>query len=302
MRFTRTSRILGPAAAALLAAAGVLFIPAAGAEAVPQRAAAACPGATGITVVVDFNELPAGGGQVQAGCDADGGGRAAANFRDAGFALADHPTQPGYVCQVGGQPADGNCIENDAFWSLWWSDGKSGKWVFSSDGAYALKVPAGGYVAFSWHQGGGRATAPDAVPTPRQPASTPTPPASSTPAETGNGDQGTKGDGKEGKGGKGNQSSPSAQPSDSASASASPSATPSSTASESGASDSASASAAETGTAVPDVADITDGPVTDTARLEGDDEGTFPTWAVGGLAVGVLGAAGAVPLIRRRLG
>lgn len=294
------SRILGPAAATLLAAAGVLLVPAGGSSAVPARAAAACPGATGITVVVDFNELPSGGGQVQAGCDADGGGRAASNFEDAGFALTDHPTKPGYICQVGGQPADGNCIANDAFWSLWWSDGKSGKWVFSSDGAYALEVPAGGYVAFAWHQGGGRADPPEHKPGPRQPSATPTP--SSPSADGGRGDntdQGGKGDGK---GGKGNQSSPSAGPSDSASASASASATPSSSATASDSTGSTSASPAETGTAVPDVADITDGPVTDTARLEGDDEGTFPTWLVGGLAVGVLGAAGAVPLIRRRLG
>ena len=54
--------------------------------------------------------------------------------------------------------------------------------------------------------------------------------------------------------------------------------------------------------AVPGAEDITAGPETDDVAHTDDGSGPFPTWAVVGLGVGVLGAAGAVPLIRRRLG
>lgn len=299
----RASRILGQVGATVLAAAGLLLVPSAGTAAAPE-----CPGASGITVVVDFNELPAPGGRIQAGCDPDGGGRAASNFADAGFQLTNHPTQQGYVCQVSGMPADGECIENDAFWSLWWSDGKSGKWVFSGDGAYTLKVPTGGYVAFAWHEGGGRAGPPDAVPTPRQPTATPTPtPDAPTTGSAGdaNGGKGSGGKGSGGGGGKGSGPGDDRSPQDSPSASSqSPSSTPSTSSTASASASTSSATPTEpSSSALPGVEDITDGPVTDTAHLEGDDEnGSFPTWVAAGLAVGVLGAAGAVPLIRRRLG
>lgn len=100
--------------------------------------AAAC---AGVTVVVNSS----------VGCDADGGGRAANNFTDAGHRLRYASRAPGFVCQVDGLPAEEPCVEAappDAYWGLFWSDGTSGKWVYSSLGASSLRVPQGGAVAF----------------------------------------------------------------------------------------------------------------------------------------------------------
>ena len=115
-----------------------------------------------MTVIVDYNEV---GGPARAGCDPGGAGQSASQvFPDAGFSLEYHPRQPGYVCKVTGLPDDRPCLENDSFWSLWWSDGKSGEWRFSNQGVGGLTVPDGGYVAFAWHEGGGNAQPPDFAP------------------------------------------------------------------------------------------------------------------------------------------
>ena len=51
----------------------------------------------------------------------------------------------------------------NAYWSLWWSDGKSGTWKYSSTGVTSLKVPDGGSVALSW-QGQSSQAKPRATP------------------------------------------------------------------------------------------------------------------------------------------
>lgn len=290
----RVAGLLGPVAAGLLAATGVLLTPAPAAHAAASNA---CPGATGVTVVVDFNELPAGA-EHQVGCSADASGRAIDHFRRAGFTLTEHATQQDYTCQVNGQPSDRDCLANDAFWSLWWSDGKSGTWVFSTSGVTSLRVPAGGYVAFAWHEGSGKAAPPDVAPTPRVATPTPTPtPTKGTETGSSSGSTGGKGD----KGTKGSDATPtapgtSATPSTTPSASASPTGRPTTTTSGTSGPTDASSSA------VPGAEDITAGPETGDVAHTDDGSGPVPTWAVVGLGVGVLGAAGAVPLIRRRLG
>lgn len=295
----RVTRLLGPVAAGLLAAAGVLLTPAPTAHAAASNA---CPGATGVTVVVDFNELPAGA-EHQVGCSADASGRAIDHFRRAGFTLTEHATQQGYTCQVNGQPSDRDCLANDAFWSLWWSDGTSGQWVFSTSGVTSLRVPAGGYVAFAWHEGSGNAAPPDVAPTPRVATPTPTPTPTKGTGTTGGGGSSTGSSG--GKGGKGDQGSPT-DPGTSATPSAAPSTTPSAGASPTGGPSTATSGTASptdaSSSAVPGAEDITAGPETGDVAHTDDGSGPFPTWAVVGLGVGVLGAAGAVPLVRRRLG
>ena len=191
MRHQRTfGRLL--AAAALVAAA-------AGAGATAPASAAACSSADGVTVVVDFNEL---GGGVPVVCDADGGGQKASTlFGDAGFALTYASRQPGFVCRVAGVPTSDPCVNTapaNAYWGLWWSDGKTGSWSYSTFGAGSLTIPTGGYVAFSWDQSEGSAapsftptahrTEPSPSPTPTSkpsPTARPTPGTSSTPSPTG---------------------------------------------------------------------------------------------------------------------
>lgn len=166
------------AVAALVAAAAGLGVPG-------TAQAATCSTAKGVSVVVDFHQL---GGGVQTSCDLHGSGRTAATqLTDVGHSLTYVQRQPGFVCRVDGTPSSDPCVNtppSDAYWSVWWSDGKSGTWSYSSSGVGSLKVPAGGYVALSWQGGTGRATPrtaptvhPTASPSPTHaPTTHPTPP------------------------------------------------------------------------------------------------------------------------------
>ena len=301
-------RILGPVAATVLVAAvGVLGAPAGTADAVPQAAAraGACSGSDGVTAIVDFNEL---GGGVTAACDPGGGGKAASQlFPDVGYPLTYAQEGSGFVCRVSGEPAEDPCVRTPpatASWSLWWSDGKSEKWVYSSDGVGSLTVPDGGYVALAWHQGSGSASPPDVVPSAHD---------TSTPSPTGGGGAG-------GSGGRHHGSSPTspASPSTTGSSAVSPSSSPTAS-SHSGMKKhhrhhdgpartkhhrhpgtEPTPSASADGSATPAAGDITAGPPAD---VSGEDDGSsFPVWLGVGIAVVVLGAAVAVPVLRRRAG
>ena len=187
-----TAAVLVTAAAGLVGALG---------GAAPAQAADCAAG--GVTVVADFNEL---GGGVPTVCVSDGGGKTAATlFEAAGRTLSEVPGQRGFVFRVDGAPS--RCAPSgNAYWSLWWSDGEPGSsWTYSTLGAYSLKVPAGGLVAFSWDQVDGdeqpsasasRPVAPTPSPTPA-PTPAPTPP-TPTPAPGGSG--GGNGDNQSGPG------------------------------------------------------------------------------------------------------
>ncbi len=103
--------------------------------------AAGCAAGTGVTVVV--------GSGVR--CDRNDSGKANQNFAAAGHTLSYAKRSPGFVCRVDGAPASDPCTVTspaDAYWGLFWSDGKSGKWIYSSLGVDSLDVPKGGWVAF----------------------------------------------------------------------------------------------------------------------------------------------------------
>jgi hypothetical protein len=155
------------AAACLLAAAASVVL-----SATPATAAT-CSSAGGVSVAVDFHEL---GGGAQTACVADGGGRSATSLlTSAGFVLSYVQRQPGFVCRVNGAPADDPCVNTpaaDAYWGLWWSDGRSGSWTYATTAAGSLKVPKGGYVAFSWNGSAARST-PGVSPTAHSVAPTP---------------------------------------------------------------------------------------------------------------------------------
>lgn len=117
--------------------------------------AAACAKGVGVTVVV--------GGSVS--CDSNGGGDAASNFVDAGHSLTYVETQPGMVCQVNGAPST-SCAKApgaSSYWGLFWSNGTSGAWKYSSLGVRSLNVPQGGWVAFVF-QTSNRKTYPSMTP------------------------------------------------------------------------------------------------------------------------------------------
>ena len=62
-----------------------------------------------------------------------------------------------------------NASPTNAYWGLYWSNGKSGKWTYSSSGVGGTSVPNGGFLAFSW-QNGGSADPPGAAPVNSKPA------------------------------------------------------------------------------------------------------------------------------------
>ncbi len=130
-------------------AAAAVTVAAAGAVLPSPAQASTCTSTTGVSVVVDFHQL---GGGVQTFCDAGGAGDyAASQFEDAGHTLTYVNGEP-FVCQVDSVP-DTQCARTppaNAYWSLWWSDGRSGTWKYSSTGVTSLKVPDGGSVALSW--------------------------------------------------------------------------------------------------------------------------------------------------------
>ncbi|MCL3820328.1 hypothetical protein [Aeromicrobium wangtongii] len=75
--------------------------------------------------------------------------------------------QPGFVCRVDGAPDSAGCVNtppSDAYWGLFWSDGRSGTWTYASEGVGSLKVPAGGWVALVFQDSPDRSL-PAVVPT-----------------------------------------------------------------------------------------------------------------------------------------
>jgi hypothetical protein len=127
----------------LIRALAALIVGAAGGTVVTIGAAyaSACPAGTGVTVVVGSS----------VGCDRNGGGSAASNAQEAGHSVSNYR---GFVCSVDGSPDPAKACHSyapaNAYWGLFWSNGKSGKWAYSSSGAYGLKVPTGGWVGLKF--------------------------------------------------------------------------------------------------------------------------------------------------------
>jgi hypothetical protein len=246
--------------------------------------ASSCPGTAGVTVVVEFHELGRGSAQ---SCVGDGGGHTADRLlKDAGYALDYVQRFPGFVCRIDGVPADDPCVNTppaDAYWGLWWSDGTTGKWTYSSLGAASLAVPAGGYVAMVWDGSTGSvpptaraAVHPTPTPTPTQP---PTQTPTATPAPTPTNTPATAGPTK----------SPSPTPKPTAKPTKKPTRKPTKQPSTS-----SSASPTEEPTEEP-----TDLPPT--AAVDGtSDDGGLPGWVPPVLVALLLAAAGAVAVVRRR--
>lgn len=153
MRQHRVTRARGAqVAAAFVLAAVAPLVPA-------SRAAAGTCAGSGVTVVVDYNEL---GGRTKVVCAAEAGGATAARaFVDAGYRLEYQPQLQDFVCRLSGRPTDRPCTDASSYWSLWWADGPSGEWTYSTLGVTSLKVPQGGYVGFAWHEGDDEVRPPD---------------------------------------------------------------------------------------------------------------------------------------------
>ena len=160
------SRLAGLVAVALAAAAGLVGVSSG------PAAAALCSG-SGVNVVVEFRSL---GGGVQKGCAPNGAGKSGSEvFPAAGFRL-DYVTNSGFVCRVESLPGGNVCSSTppaNRYWGLFWSNGKSDGWHYSSSGVGGTSVPNGGFIAFVWQSGG--KTFPKTAPVNSKPASTPKP-------------------------------------------------------------------------------------------------------------------------------
>lgn len=305
MTQVRRTRIAGLVAAALAAAAGLVGLASAPAT------AALCSG-TGVNVVVDFNGL---GGGVQKGCDPGGAGRSGDKvFPAAGFALTYAQRQPGFVCRVNGAPNSDPCVNTspaNAYWGLYWSDGKSGKWTYSTSGVGGVSVPDGGFLAFSW-QNGGEADPPGAAPVNSQPAPTKQPTKAPTKQPTGQPTQ----EPTKAAGGGGAQASRSPKPNQaSTSAGANSTATTGPTGSSSaspkagaGASPTLSPSLGPSGSPSASTQSTPEDEATaglsssevDSSFAPEEEHSGLPTWVPIVVLVGLAGAAGGAVLWRRR--
>ena len=174
---------------ALLAAAGLVVVTGGTVAAPPATAADdRCAPGSGVTVVVDFGPL---GGGTPIGCDPDGAGQPASQVVPrAGFSLDYVTNEPGFVCSVQRKPnpssSCGRTPPANAYWGLFWSDGSSSTWNYSSTGVGGLKVPAGGSIGWRWQNGGPR-DLPRAAPTTEnssspRPSPTPKPSAATRPS------------------------------------------------------------------------------------------------------------------------
>ena len=294
------SRLSGLVAAALVAAAGLVGLSA------QPAAAAFCSGA-GVNVVVDFKGL---GGGVQKGCDPNGAGKSGDKvFPAAGFKL-DYVTNSGFVCRVKAKPGGNVCSSTpptSAYWGLYWSDGKSG-WKYSNVGVGGISVPSGGFLAFSW-QNGGANQPPGTAPANNQPDPTPTKAPTKAPTKTptkapGDGAKPTK--------------TPKPTRTPAAAGTTAPTATASATASASaGAEVSASASASPSASASSSPSDdttlepsVTDDASPAAASVEGvddaftpkEDSNGLPVWVPVTVILALAGAAGGAVWWRRRTG
>ncbi|MCW2819123.1 MAG: hypothetical protein JWR42_1910, partial [Marmoricola sp.] len=158
-------RAIVGSAVALTLAGGLV-----GAGAGSGSGAASAASCSGVNVVLDRHGL---GGGVRQACDPAGSGQpASVVFGHAGFQLSYAQREPGFVCRVNGAPSSDPCVNtspSNAYWGLYWSNGTSGTWNYASTGVGGLKVPKGGWVAFSW-QNGGSADPPGVTPRSAAPA------------------------------------------------------------------------------------------------------------------------------------
>ncbi|MBI4943043.1 MAG: hypothetical protein HY830_20045 [Actinobacteria bacterium] len=156
-----------PAAAAPREAVGAPY-----GAAVP-RAANGCPG---VLVVVEFRDVPQGGGS-RTGCASNPSSGISA-LRQAGFGvtLGTGPYSGGFVCALDGAPARGcGVVDNDTYWSYWWMAPGTSRWVYSQTGAAGRRPQRGGIEAWVW-QSSGSVEAPgprSAVAAPAEPAPRP---------------------------------------------------------------------------------------------------------------------------------
>lgn len=176
----------GAATVALVAAGSVIG---SGSPAAAAGFPGYCPDASGVTVVVDFNEL--GGGTVVR-CAPGSQATGLAALKSAGFQITGTLRWgEGFICRIAGKPsADAEkCVDTppgSAYWSYWHAP-NGGSWTYSDKGVLNRTPPAGSFEGWSFSLNRDPSNAPrpgvtPSRPAPPPPASPPPPPASPPPA------------------------------------------------------------------------------------------------------------------------
>lgn len=212
------------AIAAALGAIAVVVLSVPPASADPRKGTPGyCPDATGVTVIIDFQEL---GGTTIVRCAPGPQGTGLDALRNAGIVVTGTARWGlGFICRIEGRPgaASEACIDTppaSAYWSYWHAP-NAGSWHYSDWGVKNRKPPAGSFEGWSFSKNKTATTSPPPRLAPVRPHKAPA---------GGNGGGGDGGGGGGGGGGSGKQPgtgtsrSPSASMSPSGSTSASPSA------------------------------------------------------------------------------
>lgn len=140
-----------------------------------------CPTASGVTVVVDFQEL---GGGVVVRCAAGSPGTGFQALDDAGIPWSPTVRFPGFLCRIDGRPADQPCQSTPpttAYWS-YWNAVRGGTWCYGNFGAGNRRPPEGTVEGWSFSLDRTSAPTPRFAPPPRVPGA-PTTMADSTCAQ-----------------------------------------------------------------------------------------------------------------------
>ncbi|WNV88033.1 flagellar hook-length control protein FliK [Umezawaea sp. Da 62-37] len=127
-----------------------------------------CPTATGVTVVVDYQEL---GGTTEVRCAPGAQATGLAALENAGFAVTG--TQrwgKAFVCRINGLPTSATeaCVNTpptNAYWSYWHAP-NGGSWTYSQQGASGRQPPQGSFEgwSFSLNHGANDNPPPDVAP------------------------------------------------------------------------------------------------------------------------------------------
>jgi hypothetical protein len=143
------------------AVVAVLATAAAGLPATASAAASGtgCSAGHGVGVIVESNSLPE---PDLRRCDETGGGHTVASLLERqDLAVTYVQRQPGFLCRLAGFPAGDPCVHTppeDAYWSLWWSDGSTDGWRYATIGVDGLRIPNGGSLALTWDGKAGEVT------------------------------------------------------------------------------------------------------------------------------------------------
>ncbi|MFJ8203365.1 hypothetical protein [Micromonospora chalcea] len=149
-----------------------------GSPAVAAGSAGYCPDASGVTVVVDFNEL-GGGTVVRCAPGAQATGLAA--LKNAGFPITGTLRWgEGFICRIDGKPsaATEKCVDTppaSAYWSYWHAP-NGGSWTYSDKGVLNRKPAAGSFEGWSFSLNRNADDAPRPGVVPKRPAPPPPPP------------------------------------------------------------------------------------------------------------------------------